>query len=87
MGGLSMSEERGNPHWGKPHLTKGAVAESDFDRIVRELRLVPEQYASSNALRDWACKNKDSRYVPLDLLKAWGFTPNKGATRVFLRSR
>ncbi len=82
-----MSERRGNSNWGKSHAVKGTVAGSDFDHIVRRLRLLPEQYASSKALRDWACKNKDSRYVPLDLLTVWGLTASKDATRVFLRRR
>src|SRR5579864_2118150 len=39
-------------------------------------RLSPDQYETSDALREWARKNKDQKYVPLDLLEAWGFFVN-----------
>ncbi len=47
---------------------------SDFEYLVDELGLSPEQCVASDVLRDWARKNKDSRYVPPELLAAWGFT-------------
>ncbi len=78
-----MPGKRGYPHGSKPRT----IAESDFDHMVQQLRLSPEQWARSKALRDWACKNKDSRYVPLDLLTVWGLTPTKHVTPVFFRRR
>jgi hypothetical protein len=45
---------------------------NEFDRMVARLRLTPDEYVSSSELRDWAEKNKDVRYVPERLLKAWG---------------
>ncbi len=41
--------------------------------MVKSLGLSPEQYASSAPLRAWAEKNKDQKYVPPELLEAWGF--------------
>jgi hypothetical protein len=46
---------------------------SSFEHVVATLGLSPEEYASSIALRDWARKNKDHKYVPSELLQAWGF--------------
>jgi len=48
-------------------------APSSFDEIVEELDLSPEDYASSAILREWVFRNKDQRYVPPELLKAYGF--------------
>jgi hypothetical protein len=47
---------------------------SGFEQEVKALGLLPEQYRDSAGLRDWVRRNKDHRYVPLDLLQAWGFT-------------
>jgi hypothetical protein len=49
------------------------IQPSSFEKIVRKLHLSPEQYIDSVQLKDWVRKNKDQRYVPSDLLKAWGF--------------
>jgi hypothetical protein len=48
------------------------------EEIVKGLRLSPEQYADSAALKDWVLENKDQKYVPLALLAIWGFTLNVG---------
>lgn len=69
-----MKKKRGNPNWGKPDIYPAApIQPNSFDQIVRKLRLSPEQYASSAQLKDWVQKNKDHKYVPLDLLEAWDF--------------
>jgi hypothetical protein len=47
--------------------------ESAFEYIVRHLRLSPEEYATSAALKEWVRRNKDQKYVPLYLLDLWGF--------------
>ena len=47
--------------------------ESAFEYIVRHLRLSPEEYATSAALKEWVRKNKDHKYVPSQLLEAWHF--------------
>jgi hypothetical protein len=69
-----MKKRRGNPNWGKPDVrSMTEIQPSSFEKIVRKLHLSPEQYIDSVQLKDWVRKNKDQRYVPSDLLKAWGF--------------
>jgi len=46
---------------------------TSFENVVRELGLSPDQYRDSLPLRQWVQVNKDQKYVPTDLLKAWGF--------------
>lgn len=65
-------KKRGNPNWCRRESVV-AVSLSSFEYEVRTLGLSPENYAGSFALRDWARRNKDHRYVPPDLLMAWGF--------------
>jgi len=62
---------KGNPNWGKTGLNIPATATS-FDDMVRRLKLSEEEYLSSVPLKEWAQKHKDSKYIPQDLLKAWG---------------
>ena len=47
--------------------------ESTFEQIVRHLHLSPSEYASSGELKEFVRSNKDHKYVPLQLLEAWGF--------------
>ena len=69
-----MTTRRGNPNWGKPELL-GLVtpAITEFAQIVREFDLQPDQYVHSSRLREWASRNKNSKYIPEFLLEAWGF--------------
>lgn len=68
---------RGNPNWTKPQsLNLGPARPSTFEETARQLRLSPDQYLTSDALREWARKHKDEKYVPVDLLEAWGFSVN-----------
>ncbi|HUJ94230.1 MAG TPA: hypothetical protein VLW84_03120 [Terriglobales bacterium] len=46
---------------------------TSFDHVVKILGLSPEEYANSLPLKEWVRQNKDEKYVPTDLLKAWGF--------------
>jgi hypothetical protein len=46
---------------------------SSFEQVVKALRLSPEQYTASNELRAWVKRNKNLRYVPPELLAAFGF--------------
>ena len=48
--------------------------ESSFEHLAARLCLTPEEYEGSPALKEWARRNKNERYVPPELLKAWGFT-------------
>jgi hypothetical protein len=47
--------------------------------MVRKLCLSPEEYESSALLKDWVRRNMDEKYVPSDLLKAWGFEKDEAA--------
>ena len=67
-----MAKRSGSPNWGKLGTSETAPS-SEFERVTREFDLQPEQCACSTELREWAKRNKDSKYVPEALLKAWGF--------------
>ncbi|MGA9527859.1 MAG: hypothetical protein WBS24_07080 [Terriglobales bacterium] len=62
---------KGNSNWGKPC---GEIPNmpTSFEEMVRQLELSEEEYVSSIPLKEWAKMHKDSKYVPQDLLKAWG---------------
>jgi hypothetical protein len=65
---------RGNRHFANPHAIAPPLAShSSFEKVVEELGLSPSEYLASAVLRDWVSRNKDQRYVPSDLLKAYGF--------------
>ncbi len=68
-----MAKRRGNPNWGKPEVVMIGAAVSSFDALVKSLGLTPDQYHDSAALKEWVAKNKDHKYVPLNLLESWGF--------------
>jgi hypothetical protein len=46
---------------------------TEFEQVVREYKLAPDQYLRSTRLREWARRNKNSKYIPEPLLEAWGF--------------
>jgi len=65
---------RGNPQFTNPvAIGPPLPSQSSFERVVEELRLSPSQYVTSPRLRDWVSRNKDQKYVPSELLKAFGF--------------
>jgi hypothetical protein len=68
-----MVRRRGNPDWGKPMSPAPAVP-SEFEMFVKRLRLTPENYASSVALKDWCKLNRNRCYIPEWLLEEWGIT-------------
>src|ERR1700758_1069233 len=70
---ISMAKKHGNPNWGKQVPHAGPVGPTSFEEVVRNLRLSPEDYEGSLALKEWVRKNKDQKYIPDDLLKSWGF--------------
>jgi hypothetical protein len=45
---------------------------TSFEEMVKRLKLSEKEYRNSIPLKEWAQKNKDSKYVPQDLLEAWG---------------
>ena len=72
-----MAPQRGTANSNSPGaINPRALLESSFDRVVDFLKLSPEQYQSSTELREWVLRNKDHKYVPPDLLKAFGFQVN-----------
>jgi hypothetical protein len=64
---------RGNPNWGKLAIGSLVPIVTSFELVAKEYKLVPDQYLSSERLREWARKNRHSKYIPEPLLKAWGF--------------
>jgi hypothetical protein len=72
-----MAPQRGNANSIRPQTTDApAFSASSFERVVDSLKLSPEQYQSSTELREWVLRNKDHKYVPPELLKAFGFQVN-----------
>src|ERR1700745_1030566 len=69
-----MAKRRGNPNWGKPEPIGPVVPTvTSFEQVVKEFKLPPDQYVRSTRLREWARRNKNSKYIPEALLEAWGF--------------
>jgi hypothetical protein len=69
-----MTKRRGNPNWGKPEMAGPAIPTiTEFERVTHEFKLQPEQYIRSTRLREWARRNKNSKFIPEPLLEAWGF--------------
>ena len=52
-----------------PLTPSGASA---FEHLVLKLGFSPGHYQDSIVLREWVQKNKNYRYVPSELLQAWG---------------
>jgi hypothetical protein len=46
---------------------------NSFDEVVTHLHLSPHQYRDSPELKEWVRRNKDQRYVPTEVLNAFGF--------------
>ena len=69
-----MERRRGNRSWGQPfRMDSIAPITSGFDEVVRNLGLLPHQYQTSLELKEWVRKNRNEKYVPLELLGAWRF--------------
>lgn len=60
-----------NSNWGQAY-GPSPITSSSFEEIVKQLKLAEKEYKNSIALKQWAQKHKDSKYVPQDLLEAWG---------------
>lgn len=66
-------KKRGNPNWGKPIAESfSSTRPTSFEDAAASLGLSPCDYHKSKALHEWVTRNKNSKYVPSDLLKAWG---------------
>ncbi len=65
---------KGNPNWGKARPPGPVIPPvSSFEEEVKDLKLQPNQYLHSTRLREWARRNKNSKFIPESLLQAWGF--------------
>jgi len=72
-----MARQGGNSNSPRPGASTALpFSESSFERVVISLRLSPEEYLGSTELRQWVLQNKDHKYVPPELLKAFGFQVN-----------
>ncbi len=69
-----MARQRGNPNWMRPDYSVQVVPRlTEFEQLVAELELRPDQYVDSTRLRQWAQRHKNDKFIPESLLKAWGF--------------
>ena len=70
-----MAKRRGNSNWGwgtpEPNVAVTPTI-AEFQLVAREFNLQPEEYVSSTQLREWASVNRNSKFIPETLLKAWG---------------
>ena len=74
-----MAKKRGNPNWGKAWSTSFPIlSPTSFEGATKTLGLSPGDFEGSILLREWVLKNKNQKYVPLELLRAWGFTAEVG---------
>jgi len=74
LGAGRLGVRRGNQQFTNPAAIEPPLAsETSFERVVEELRLSPSEYVTSPRLRDWVSRNKDQKYVPSELLEAFGF--------------
>ena len=74
-----MIKRRGNPNWGKAWPTSfAAYTPTSFEGAVKMLGLSPDDFEASILLKEWVFKNKNQKYVPLELLRAWGFAAEVG---------
>jgi len=71
-----MPSERGNPNWCRPMIGTLPVTPPTLESVAEALGLAPKDFKGSIPLKEWANRNKDHKYVPLDLLEAWGLLPD-----------
>jgi hypothetical protein len=69
-----MGQKCGNPNWGRrPTAIRSGLTE--FEQLVAELGLKDDKaQLNSRKLRQWVVKYRNSRYVPEELLSAFGLT-------------
>ena len=60
--------------WGAKGVVPAPLQKAaSFDQIVENMGLSPAQYQNSAELKEWVRSNRGQKYVPSDLLTAWGF--------------
>jgi len=67
-----MTRRRGNPNWGRAMPFISAIP-TQFEILVKHLRLSPKNYSSSPELKRWCEANRNRCYIPEWLLEQWGF--------------
>jgi hypothetical protein len=69
-----MSKRYVSQSWGSTGIVPVRRARaSSFEAMVRSLGLSPTEYERSPELREWVRLNRERKYVPANLLVAWGF--------------
>lgn len=69
-----MRKKHVNRSWGATGVAPvGRPDASSFEAMVKMMGLSPAQYENSVELREWARAHRQQKYVPPDLLMAWGF--------------
>jgi hypothetical protein len=68
-----MRQRQVNRNFTKPGSSQIVFSANSFEQMVKTLNISPEEYRSSTALKEWVRQNKDQRYVPPELLEAFGF--------------
>lgn len=71
-----MAKGRQHIPWSKDLPDSDLKNQSDFEFEVERLQLQPHEYVNSIPLRYWAKANRRRRYVPEELLRAWGMDLN-----------
>ena len=72
-----MRRHRINRSFTMPEAMRPMVfLQTSFEQVVRALNISPENYKSSPELKEWVRCNKDRKYVPTELLQAFGFHVN-----------
>jgi hypothetical protein len=70
-----MSRPKGTTYFTNPYKMGPQTAmASSFEEVVKALCLSPDQYSHSAELRAWVKRNKNLKFVPLDVLMEFGFT-------------
>jgi hypothetical protein len=64
----------GNPNWGKATASSIPILPTSFEQVVKALGIAPHEYHESAQLKDWVAKNKNNKFVPVELLQTWGMT-------------
>jgi hypothetical protein len=72
-----MNRRRGNPNWGLPPAPIPA-GPTEFENVVKRLKLTSEMYAASPELRRWCHLNRNRCYVPEWLLQEWRMSVEVG---------
>jgi len=69
-----MPKRNNQPNWasGGGVSVRPATATTQFEKLVRKLRLTHEDCTRSEKLRRWCGENSDRCYIPESLLKVWG---------------